>query len=319
MLAAGAALASPFRVRAAAPPRVFPAGAPAAILVWSVRPEALLGWPRRLQPAQLAFLPPSAARLPTLGMLTAGGPAAGLEGVAALRPDLILDYGDLGPGYSALASRANSRLPTPYAVLDGELASIPDALRRTGERLAARERADRLASAAEGVLTRWSALRGRAGPSFFYARGADGLETGLAGSLATEVLEGAGWRNVVPTRRDGLGRVNLEQVAAWDPEVVVTLDGGWARRAAAHPVWGRRRSGRPRRVVALADAPFGWLDRPPSINRLLGCVWVSSPDPLGGGNRADLLRRVAGFHALFYGRTPTAAQLATLAPVVLNA
>ena len=38
------------------------------------------------------------------------------------------------------------------------------------------------------------------------ARGADGLETGFRGSLATEVLEGAGWTNVAEGSRD-IGRV----------------------------------------------------------------------------------------------------------------
>jgi iron complex transport system substrate-binding protein len=29
--------------------------------------------------------------------------------------------------------------------------------------------------------------------------------------------------------------------------------------------------------VLLPSKPFGWLDRPPSVNRLLGCAWLANP------------------------------------------
>ena len=69
-----------------------------------------------------------------------------------------------------------------------------------------------------------------------------------------------------------------EQVAAWDPEVLVTLDREFARTARQDPVWRRRRNGDRRRLLLLPDLPFGWVDRPPSLNRLLGCAWIADPE-----------------------------------------
>ena len=49
--------------------------------------------------------------------------------------------------------------------------------------------------------------------------------------------------------------------------------------------------------------PFGWLDEPPSINRLLGLAWLGGSDP----------RTLAAlFNAVVYGRALTAPQLDAL-------
>ena len=106
------------------------------------------------------------------------------------------------------------------------------------------------------------------------------------------MLEGAGWTNVAEGSRH-IGRVTREQVAAWDPEAIVTLDPAFARAAADDPLWGRRRGGGRRALLLLPATPFGWVDRPPSVNRLLGCAWVADPEGAGPG-LTQLSRRLYG-------------------------
>ena len=31
-------------------------------------------------------------------------------------------------------------------------------------------------------------------------------------------------------------------------------------------------------LLIIFCTPFGWIDRPPSVNRLLGCAWLAEPD-----------------------------------------
>lgn len=274
---------------------VFAAGQPAAILVLALAPERLLGWPRRPGRAAFDLLPASADR-PQLGALASGGAPADLEAVAALAPRLILDYGDVEVDYEAIAKRVERRLGRPYHLIDGALRRTPEALVEAGALLDVPDRAARLSDAAARILAQWAASA-RTGPGFYYARGGDGLETGFAGSLATEVLEGAGWTNLAAGGRD-IGRVSREQVVRWDPEVVVTLDRGFARAAVSDPLWAERVGGGRRRLLLLPDVPFGWIDRPPSINRLLGCAWLAT----GGGTRPGPDVTAAAFSELFYGR-----------------
>ena len=293
-LALGAAvgLAPAACVRAPAPHRgdVLAAGQPAALLIWAVAPERMAGWPRKPPAGALAALPAAAAALPELGGLAGPGRQADLEAVAALKPALILDYGDTDPQKIALGQRVQARINVPWTLIDGALTRIPDAFRQAGRLLDAGPRGEALAQEAEAVLNRWRAAP--PGPGFYYARGADGLETGFRGALATEVLEGARWTNVAVGGSD-IGRVSREQVVAWDPEVLVTLDEGFARMALNDTVWRRRPNGTLRRILLLPDRPFGWIDRPPSVNRLLGCAWLASPDD-GAVAQAMLSRRLYG-------------------------
>ena len=253
---------------------VVAAGQPAALLVWAVARDRLAGWPRRPDARALAALPALAASLPETGALASGGRPAAPEAIAALKPRLVIDYGDADPEHQGLAGRMRDRLGVDWRLIDGALLRMPEAFREAGRLLDAVPRGDELADVAAGVIERWRGAP--AGRAFYYARGADGLETGFRGALATEVLEGAGWTNVAEGSRH-IGRVTREQVAAWDPEAIITLDPAFARAAADDPVWRRRRGGGRRGLLLLPDRPFGWIDRPPSVNRLLGCAWLANP------------------------------------------
>jgi len=67
----------------------------------------------------------------------------------------------------------------------------------------------------------------------YFARGPRGLETGLRGSITTEILEFVGTENVAvgPPGGPGLAQVSMEDMLAWDPDWVITLDTGFRRHA----------------------------------------------------------------------------------------
>ena len=316
--AAGRLAALPARIA-----RVFPAGPPAAILVWSVAPDLLAGWTRRPDPAALAFLPPEAAALPEVGRLTGRGDTANAEAVLASRPDLILDYGSVGPTYVSLADRLQSQTGLPTLLLDGTLARIPATFRLLGGILDRREAAEARAVAAERLLAEASEaatlLRARGRPRVLYARGPRGLETGLAGSINTEIIEFAGAENVAggDAGGRGLGQVSAEQVLVWDPDLIIATDRRFAAAARTDPVWSGLRAVRAGRIVVAPTVPHGWVDFPPSVNRLLGLAWL--PVLLGARPAEGLAGRIADLHALLLHRRPDEAQLAPLLRAALPA
>src|SRR5215471_14992673 len=65
--------------------RVFAAGGPASIFVYTLGPEKLLGWNSPLTPEERAYIPAPYAGLPTLGRLTGRGNTANVESVLASR------------------------------------------------------------------------------------------------------------------------------------------------------------------------------------------------------------------------------------------
>ena len=99
--------------------RVFAAGAPAGVFIYTLAPEKLLNWNLPLTPKQRAYMPTRYAELPALGRLTGRGNTASVETVLAARPDVIFDYGTINPTYISLADRVQKQTGVPYLLFDG--------------------------------------------------------------------------------------------------------------------------------------------------------------------------------------------------------
>jgi iron complex transport system substrate-binding protein len=56
--------------------------------------------------------------------------------------------------------------------------------------------------------------------------------------------------------------------------------------------------------------PYGWVDSPPSVNRLLGLAWL--PALFGARPAAALASRIGDLSELLYHRRPDAARLAAM-------
>src|SRR6201997_1623583 len=112
--------------------RVFPAGPPAAIFLYTLAPQLLIGWPRANRPEEREFLLPDVGGRPEVGRITGRGNTANLEVVLALKPDLILAVGTISDTYVTLANRVQEQTGIPYALLDGKFAAMVGAYRKLG-------------------------------------------------------------------------------------------------------------------------------------------------------------------------------------------
>ena len=261
--------------------RVIAAGPPAAILIYTVAPETLLGWTRPLSEAERAYLPPRYGRLPVLGRLTGRANTANVEAVLAAKPDLIIDVGAVNATYASVADRVQEQTGIPFVLLDGRFDSTAATIRAAADLLGRSDRGAELAAYAERTLAeirgRIAAIPGSHRPRVYYGRGATGLETGLGGSINVEMLEFLGARNVAAEAGAGsLAQVSIEQVLAWDPDVVLTTDRAFAASVATSPVWQGLRAVKSGGFHLSPAAPFPWFDVPPSVNRLIGARWAAS-------------------------------------------
>jgi iron complex transport system substrate-binding protein len=294
--------------------RVYAAGAPASIFLYTLAPEKMLGWNRPLSAEERALVPARFAELPTLGRLTGRGNTANVEVVLAARPDLIFDYGSLTATYRSLADRTQQQLGVPYLLFDGNLSAIPAVYARVGELLGAGDRGRELGRYAERLLAETDRRVARVPtaqrPRVYYARGPKGLETAARGSINVESLERLGARNVAEMP-GGLAAVSPEQVLGWDPEIVIAIDPAFVASVRADPLWKNVRAVRDGRVYLVPQAPFPWVDFPPSVNRLIGLKWLGRifyPEQFP----EDLRQETRAFYTLFYHQAPTEAQLDTL-------
>src|SRR5260221_3590094 len=94
--------------------RVFAAGSPAAITLFTLGPDKLLGWTAPLNDEENAYLPAQAAALPVLRRLTGRANTANVESVLAANADLIVDLGDVDPTHVSLAELTQVQTGIPY-------------------------------------------------------------------------------------------------------------------------------------------------------------------------------------------------------------
>ncbi|MCC6193967.1 MAG: iron ABC transporter substrate-binding protein [Burkholderiales bacterium] len=298
--------------------RVYAAGPPASVFVLALAPRKLVSWTRALRPDEVPFLPDDVARLPELGRLTGRGSSANVEVLMAAKPDVIVDIGSTSLTYVSLATRVQETTGIPYLLFDGRLADSPRLLRELGRAIGAAAEGERLAAYVEtslaSIAARIATIPQERRPRVFYARGANGLATAPRGSLQAEVFDLAGARNVAeppPGFPGNLFNVSLEQVLLWQPDVIVTIDPAFARAVRARPEWQSVPAVKNNRIHVAPELPFGWIDAPPAVNRLLGLEWLvrilhpaAFPEPLGP--------RIEEFHRRFYHRAPTDAQVSAL-------
>jgi iron complex transport system substrate-binding protein len=292
--------------------RVFPAGPPAAILLYTLAPDLLIGWPRANRAEECAYMLPDACARPEVGRITGRGNTANLESVLALKPDLILDVGSTNATFASLASRVQEQTGIPYALLDGHFDAVAPTYRQLGELIGRQSDADKLAAYAENtVKTIRQRIRDVAPndrPRVYYARGPRGLTTALGNSINVETIEVLA-RNVAGETRGGLANVSIEQVLAWNPDVIVTIDQGFAASVKDDPAWAPVAAVKSGKVHLSPKMPFGWVDFPPSVNRLIGLWWLAKilyPDRFP----EDLRPLMRDFYTMFFHRTPTDEQIA---------
>jgi iron complex transport system substrate-binding protein len=105
-----------------------------------------------------------------------------------------------------------------------------------------------------------------------------------------------------------LANVSIEQVLLWNPDVIITIDQDFAATVLSDPTWAPVAAVRARRVHLSPKLPFGWVDFPPTVNRLIGLWWLGKilyPDLFP----EDLRMLTREFYARYYHVTPDAAQI----------
>jgi iron complex transport system substrate-binding protein len=304
--ATGRAIAAPEKVA-----RVFPAGSPAAILLYTLAPDLLLGWPRANRPEECAYMLPDVCARPEVGRITGRGNTANLESVLALKPDLILDVGSTSTTFVSLAERVQQQTGIPYALLDGRFDAIPASYRNLGELIGRQGEAEKYARYADDtlktIIERTAAITPSNRPRVYYARGPHGLTTGLGGSINVETIELLA-QNVAGGNKGGLANISIEQVLLWNPDVIITIDQDFAASVYGDPSWASVNAVRNGRVHLSPKMPFGWVDFPPSVNRLIGLWWLAKilyPDRFD----EDMRALTRDFYTMFYHHTPNDVQI----------
>jgi iron complex transport system substrate-binding protein len=291
--------------------RVLPAERNAEVLVYVLAPDKLAGL---RQPRSSRGKAPDAAVRPWAPRFRSGATPAGVAAAARdARADLIVDAGPVTPERTAFANAVQQQSGIPYVLHDDSFDRMPSVLRTIGTVLGVPARADTLRLFAEnaiggtrgGLLIRPAERR----PRVYYGLGPDGLTTPLPGDPAAEAIGEAGGINVAaPLGRSHATRISRDQLLAWNPDIIIAQYPRFYDTLRRDRFWRRLSAVRNNKVYLEPESPFGWIDDPPGVNRLIGLSWLSAlfyPEP----THEELRGMVCEFYDRFYRVRLTNARL----------
>lgn len=256
--------------------RVFAAGAPAEVLLYTLAPEKMVGRNHMPSQAALEFTPPELRSPKPIALLPNANDDRKDGELVALKPDIYVDYGDIKDDYIHSLENVQNRTGIPAIILDGALQNIPATYHRLGTALGVTNRGDDLAKYVDDLLAKYRSVLQKSSkpPRAYLSCSGDNVIPCHAETRSGEILDFLGAINVVGTAQSAPMRpVTLDDMKSWDPDVIVVASAESAARLQRD--WPSLRAVGQHRVQVLLSVPFNWGPRPPSVNRLIGMIWLA--------------------------------------------
>ena len=295
--------------------RIYAAQPYTHVLTYMLAPDMLIGHLSIIGDRDRRFLRPEAAKLPVLGGAPGSGQQVNMETVLAARPDIVLMKGNVRSDPDRAAEKfAQIGLPVVFVDLEA-IDDYPAGIEFFGRLIGRADPAKQLADHARQVLAdvdrAVTAIPEDKRLRVYYAESADGLATECDQSFHADAIRRAGGTIVhhcLLKTHMGMEKVSLEQIIAYNPEVIVANDPQFAAMAYADPRWAGIKAVAEHRILTVPHTPFNWIDRPPSVMRIAGIQWLAHrfyPKAYA----IDLRRELREFHRQYLGIDPVAEDL----------
>ncbi len=266
--------------------RVFATAPPQTLLVYAIAPESLIALTNPVASsfyaADTRLLQPRYVALPTVGGWHGGSKGANMEALLALNPQVIIAWNNSFAMEPVLQTFEKFKIPTVF-VNENKVADEPASIRLVGQALGREKAAEALARDAEARLAAVrklvDSIPPEKRPTIYYAQGSDGLLTQLEGSYHYDPFLFVGGKSLFPgeqTTMMGTERVSLEEIIRKNPDVIIATDPMFAMSVSDDSRWAGINAVKNKRVYLVPCDPVNFLDRPPSLMRILGVQWLAS-------------------------------------------
>ncbi len=287
-------------------------------LLFALAPEKIAGLGMQPMPPERMLADQDYLSLPVLGVM--GGNFGGgkntfnKEAIQQNKVDLILSLSLFAIDEIEVngANQLQQELGIPVLIYDGGLECTAEVLRRVGSLVGTGDRGNILAEYFEDKFFKIQKTIAQIPRSerrtVYYAQSPTGLLTEPRKSRHGEIIEYAGGINIAEVyEQRGCGRTSVCAVdlARWNPDFIIMLsDEGKSQqrlynRVKTDPFWSQLKATRSGNIYEPPGAMYNWFDRPPSVNRLMGLIWLTNllyPEWFNW----DIVRETREFYRLFY-------------------
>jgi len=252
---------------------------PGSVLMYAVAPDMLVSRSLWMTDNTTRYLKSSYLQLPYVD--------GSVEEIVKLRPDIIISSGNINPKTRDDADRLSKKIGIPLFMVDMDMGKYEQCFTALGELLNRQKQTNRMRAFLhtyfDGIATKAKQIPVNQRVRVYYAEGERGLNTDPTGSFHSQILDVVGAVNVAQVgiaSGQGMSAVSMEQLLLWNPDVVLVWTGMGASMTTMQAIksdnlWANVRAVKNNKVYQIPFQPFGWFDRPPATNRIMGAIWTA--------------------------------------------
>lgn len=291
--------------------KVYATGTLGTIMLHTLSPEKIAGLNSEMSEMELKYLGEANKDTPVLGSWKGTQYNGNIEELLMVKPDVIINMGDVSEAYISDSEEIEKQTGIPVLMVDGSINKTKESYTFLGEVLNKEDRAKQLSDyfsqTMDGVKKFVDSIPEEERVAVYYAMGPKGLETELRGSINSEIIEIAGGINVAGDNWKSEARrvqVSLEQVILENPDtIIISIDGDNNHQVyndiTSNSSWGVINAVKEGKVYEIPGIPYDWINRPPSVNRIIGIKWLANllyPDKY----EIDIIQEIKDFFKIYY-------------------
>lgn len=287
----------------------------AQIVLFPLCPDKLVGLSAAWSTEAEKYLPPEYFNMPEIGQLYGGKGELNLETLLASGAQVVIDVGEPKNDMAEELDALQTQTGIPFVHISARTDTTAQAYRVLGQLLGMEEEAERLASYYERVYTRAMEIADSVEKAnLLYVTGAEGLNVIARGSYHSEVIDLLANNLAVvdnPSSKGTGNEVDMEQLLNWNPDYIIFAPDSIYDTVGDDPNWQTMTAIQNGNYYEVPACPYNWLGFPPSVQRLLGMMWMEKilyPEAAD----YDLYEEVAEYYRLFYHCELTEAQYGEL-------
>lgn len=303
--------------------RLAPSGPITEILLFAIAPDRIVGLSTAWSADAQQYIDETYYNLPVLGQLYGSTGELNLESLMLANPQVVIDIGEPKDTIVEDLDALQEKIGIPCIHITATIDTMDDAFRTLGELLQLESEAEALATYCDDAYTTCASLMAEVGEnkvSFLYCLGDTGTNILAKGSYHAEVIDMMANNIAVvdnPTSKGTGNDSDLEQMYLWNPQYIAFAPESVYPYVAEEAKWQPIDAIQNGTYFEVPCGPDNWLGSPPSVQRLLGMLWLGKqlyPEQAA----YNLQDKVTAYYDLFYHCTLTTEQYNALTARSLN-
>lgn len=289
--------------------RIAPSGHTANQVLLTMAPEKMVGLSQELSESQRKYLGSKVdvASLPIFGAVLGAEDDLNREALAAAEPQVIIDTGEMKDGIVEDLDALQEQIGIPVVFIETKLEDYGAAYEKLGELLGMEERGQELSQYCQNAYGEVNAVMANIPEgqrvSVLYLLGEDGTNVIGKDTYQAQVVDMFANNVAVLENASNKGtgsESSLEQIALWNPDVIIFGYGSVYDTVADNPAWDGISAIDNGTYYEAPGTPYNWLNNPPTVNQVMGMQWL--PRLLYPDQFDDTIADVTkSYYSTFYG------------------